>query len=88
MEDHKHDSCFSNEDKHKLFTTIGYIKKGVDDNTEAIRKQDGSVRDLGKRVDKHDVFIGKIGAITAAMAFFASIVFTAIINWAIRVWQN
>ncbi len=88
MDEQKHTSCFTEEDKRRLFTTIGYIKKGVEDNTLEIKKQNGNVADMRKIVTRHEVFLGKIGAITALMAFFASVVFTAAINAWFRIWQN
>ena len=84
MNEQDHTTCFTDTDKHKLFSEIGYIRKGVDDNTEQIKRQNGNVTDLRKKVDTHDVFIGKIGAIMATMTFFASIVFAAVINFAFK----
>jgi len=43
---------------------------------------------MRKKVQAHEVFIGKIGAITAIIAFFASLVFTALINTWIRIWKG
>jgi len=87
MDEQKHNGCFTDEDKRKLFTELGYIKKGVENNERSIRTQNGNVAEIRKMVNRHEVFIGKIGAITAAMAFFASIVFTALINMWFRVWK-
>ncbi|KKL68833.1 hypothetical protein LCGC14_2121050 [marine sediment metagenome] len=81
MEEQEHTTCLSNADKQKLFTTLGYIKKGVEDNTDAIKKQNGSVADLTKRVNKHDVFLGKIGAVMATVTFFVSVGTATIIKF-------
>jgi len=77
----------SEGDKQRLFTTLGYIKKGVDANTKQIEKQNGNVADLRKMVNRHEVFIGKVGAITAIIAFFASIVFTFLANAWLKFWE-
>ena len=60
------------EQEQKLFTTLGWIKKAVENNTKATLRQNGSLTDLTKRVNKHDVFIGKIGAVMATVTFFVS----------------
>lgn len=87
MDEQNHTTCLSDIDKRKLFTELGYIKKGVEDNTKAVETQNGNVAELRKMVNKHEVFIGKIGAVVAIMTFFASIFFAAVINFAFKGWK-
>ena len=70
------------EQEQKLFTTLGYIRKGVDENTRQIIKQNSSVAEIRKTVNRHEVFIGKIGVAVASITF----VVTALINGAIVAW--
>ncbi len=69
------------EQEQKLFTTLGCIQKAVDNNTKATEKQNGSLVDLTKRVNRHDVFIGKIGAVMATVTFFVSVTTAAIVKF-------
>ena len=69
------------EQEQKLFTMLGYIKKEVENNTEQVKKQNGNVADLTKRVNKHDVFIGKVGLGVSLVAFFITVAVNGVIAW-------
>ncbi|KKN18195.1 hypothetical protein LCGC14_0958310 [marine sediment metagenome] len=69
------------EQEQKLFTTLGYIRKGLKNNTKAIEKQNGNVADLTKRVNKHDIFLGKVGLGVSFAAFFITIAVNGALAW-------
>ena len=76
------------EQEQKLFTTLGYIRKGLKNNTRAIERQNGNVAALAKRVNSHDVFIGKIGAGIALFAFFVSTSASVATALIFRIWRG
>ncbi len=69
------------EQEQKLFTTLGYIRKGLKNNTRAIEKQNGNVADLTKRVNKHDIFLGKVGLGVSFAAFFITVAVNGALAW-------
>lgn len=75
------------EQEQKLFTTLGYIKKEVENNTEQVKKQNGNVASLTDRVNKHDIFLGKIGLAVATFAFVVSTVAGVTTAVLIRIWK-
>jgi len=77
----------NDQQEHKLWSELGAIKKWLEVLDRKIDKQNSKVADIQKKVQAHEVFIGKIGAITAMLAFFASIVFAALINALLKFWK-
>ncbi len=69
------------EQEQRLFTTLGYIRKGLKNNTRAIEKQNGNVADLTKRVNKHDIVLGKVGLGISLGAFFITLSVNGVIAW-------
>lgn len=74
-------------EKHKLFSELGYIKKWLEGIDDKLKTLNGTTAANAKAIQKHEVFIGKIGLITAGIAFVASVIFAAIINTWIKFWK-
>lgn len=77
----------TSEQEHKLYTTLGCIQKGVEGLEEKVEKQNGDLAAVVKKVQRHDVFIGKIGAIVATSTFVVTIGVNAAIAAYFRFWR-
>lgn len=65
---------------NKLIEDIGFIKAKVIDIEKHTLQTNGKVAELGKKVQKHEVILGKFGAGIAFMVFIISLAFNSIVN--------
>lgn len=82
-------SIFNMDEKqeNKLFTELGYIKKWLETIDKKIERQNAKVSDIQNKVQKHEVFLGKVGAGIAGITFIATVVFSALINALLKFWK-
>ncbi len=76
------------KETHKLFSELGYIRKWLENIDRRLAEQNGHVAQITKKVNRHEMFIGKLGAVTSMIAFTFSIVITLIINAWFRFWKS
>ena len=77
----------TSEQEQKLYTELGCIKKGIEGLDEKVEKQNGNLATLTQKVQRHEVFIGKVGAIVATSTFVITIGVNAVIASYFRFWR-
>ena len=65
----------------KIMEEIGYVKAKVESIDDRLNKQNGALLTLQKTVNRHDVIFGKIGVVTAGVAFVVSTTFVLITDF-------
>ena len=73
--------------EHKIFTELGYIKKGISNLEFKMDKINGRVQDNDRRIQRHDVLVGKIGATVATVTFVFSVGITLALNTWLKIWR-
>lgn len=76
------------KETHKLFSELGYIKKWLETIDRRMAEQNGHVASLTKKTQRHEVVLGKVGAVTSIIALAFSIGITTIINLWFRFWKQ
>lgn len=78
----------TSEKENELFETLGCIKNGIENLDKKAEIQNGNFAALAKKVQRHEVFIGKIGAGIAIFVFFVGTAASAAGAVWIRFWSS
>jgi len=78
----------NDKETHKLFSELGYINKWLETIDRRLTEQNGHIASVSKKVQRHELFIGKVGAVTTFFAFAFSILVTALINLWFKLWRT
>ncbi|MCH7541551.1 hypothetical protein IH981_02105 [Patescibacteria group bacterium] len=76
------------EHDHQLIADVGYIKGKVESIEDHMIRQNGAIVELKKKVAKHDVILGKFGAMISVIAFIVAAFFNIVIEWVKKAFTN
>lgn len=65
----------------KLHESIGYIRGVVESIDKKVTEQNGSIASMQKKVNKHEIILGKFGAIISGFTFALAAFFNLAIEW-------
>ena len=76
------------EQEERLYNKLGCIEKGIENLDEKVETQNGNYATLAQKVQRHEVFLGKLGAGVAVFAFVIGTGASAATAFWIRFWSN